>query len=145
VFVRVEPSVPLETSDLVRLNHKPALKMSQPSLVWVQDLRKSKEQLISEFSPNYRQRYRNAHKKGLRIAASVDCDDVRILLQMVHEVADHNQIVPHPDEYYRRMVSVLTERHAATLYVAWHHDDAVAAAIVFDSPTTRHPTWLTVC
>ncbi|MFY1671694.1 lipid II:glycine glycyltransferase FemX [Plantactinospora sp. WMMB334] len=137
-FIRVEPLVPLEKADLVRLGHKPALTEIEPSVVLEQDLRKSKEQLLSEFSLNNRQRFRNARKKGLQIEASKNSADVRYLLQMVHEVAVRNQIVPHPDEHYRHLADVLLERDAATLYIVRHEGDAVSAAIVFDSPTTRH-------
>lgn len=137
-FVRVEPYVPLRTEDLERLGHRPAIREIVPSLLWVQDLSKSRDELIAEFSKNNRQRYRNAHKKDIRIVAGRDIAYVPILLRMLQEVAEHNKIVQHPNHYFVQMARTLTERNAATLYTAWHADDPVSAAIVFDSPTTRH-------
>lgn len=137
-FIRVEPWGPLQTEDLERLEHRPAIREIVPSLLWIQDLTKSRDELMTEFTKNNRQRYRNAHKKGIQIVGSRDSADVEILLRMLHEVATHNKIVQHPDDYFRTMARVLTERDAATIYIGRHEDDPVCAALVFDSPTTRH-------
>jgi lipid II:glycine glycyltransferase (peptidoglycan interpeptide bridge formation enzyme) len=138
IFVRMEPWAPLTKADLKQLKHRPALKEIQPSLVWLQDLTKPRDQIFKEMSKNNRQRYRNAAKAGVRIQASHDPGDVDALLMVVHEVAAHNHIIQHPDDYFRTMAQVLLPRDAATLYIARHHDKPVSAAIVFDSPTTRH-------
>jgi lipid II:glycine glycyltransferase (peptidoglycan interpeptide bridge formation enzyme) len=139
LFIRSEPWAPVERHDVLALGYAPARRNLQPGLTWVQDLRgKSHDGLLGEFSANNRNRYRNAHKKGLTVTASTDPADVEILLAMVHDVARNNGITPHDDDYYRRQAGTLAGRGAATLYVTRHHDRPVAAAIVFDSPTTRY-------
>jgi len=137
-FIRLEPYVPLQKEDLVRLGHQPAIREIVPSLLWVQDLTKSRDQLLAEMAKNNRQRYRNAHKKDVTIKSSQDVSEVTILLRMLQEVAEHNKIVQHPNQYFVQMARTLFERDAATLYTAWHASEPVSAAIVFDSPTTRH-------
>jgi len=137
-FVRVEPWAPVRSADLVALRHTPAPRPVQPALTWVQDLTRPREVLFAEFSANNRNRYRNAHKKDLRIEQSTDPADVAILLRMIHDVAANTGITPHADHYYQQQVAVLLRRRAGALYLARHHGEPVAAAIVFDSPTTRY-------
>lgn len=138
LFIRSEPHAPVTRDDLLALGHQPARRNTQPALTWVQDLRKTRDELLGEFAANNRNRYRNAHKKDLTVAASADATDVPILLDMIHEVAGHTGMRPHDDDYYRKQADALTARGAATIYVARHRDRPVAAAIVYDSPTTRY-------
>ncbi|ROP34108.1 lipid II:glycine glycyltransferase (peptidoglycan interpeptide bridge formation enzyme) [Couchioplanes caeruleus] len=137
LFIRSEPWAPVGRDDVAALGFFPARNL-QPGLTWVQDLRKTRDELFSEFSANNRNRFRNAHKKGLSITSSTDVADVEILLDMIHDVSNNTGMQPHEDDYYRRQAKALLDRDAATLYVARHHDKPVAAAIVYDSATTRY-------
>jgi hypothetical protein len=137
IFARTEPIAPITETDLRQLGHKPALKSMQPAHTWVQDLTKSREALFNEFSANNRNRYRGAAKKGISITQSTTPGDVGILLRMLHDVADRVGAKMHDDEYFRIMAEVIMGRDAATLYVAWHEGEPVAASLAFDTSTTR--------
>jgi lipid II:glycine glycyltransferase (peptidoglycan interpeptide bridge formation enzyme) len=137
-FIRSEPYAPVTRDDLIALGYHQAKRNMQPGLTWVQDLRKTHDELLGEFAANIRNRYRNAYKKELTVASSTDAADVAILLDMIHDVANNTGMQPHDDDYYRRQATALMERDAATIYVARHRDRPVAASIVYDSPTTRY-------
>ncbi|GAB7044009.1 MULTISPECIES: lipid II:glycine glycyltransferase FemX [Catenuloplanes] len=138
-FIRVEPWAPVTRDDLVKLGHFPSKRNMQPGLTWVQDLPgKTKDQLVLEFAPNVRNRWRNAYKKDISVVSSTNPDDVEILLQMIHDVSNHTGMIPHDDDYYRRQTKTLLERGAGTLYITKHGEQPIAAAIVYESPTTRY-------
>lgn len=138
LFIRSEPYAPVSPADLLALGYRPARRNLQPALTWVQDLRKTRDELLGEFAANNRNRYRNAYKKELAVTASTDVADVTILLDMIHDVARHTGMRPHDDDYYRKQAAALMGRDAATIYIARHRDRPVAAAIAYDSPTTRY-------
>ncbi len=105
----------------------------------MQDLQgKSRDELVLEFAPNVRNRWRNAYKKDISVVSSTNLDDVEILLQMLHDVSNHTGMIPHHDDYYRRQAKALIDRDAATLYVTRQGEQPIAAAIVYESPTTRY-------
>ncbi|MFI5495758.1 lipid II:glycine glycyltransferase FemX [Actinoplanes sp. NPDC051859] len=137
LFIRSEPWAPVAREDVAALGFFPARNL-QPGLTWVQDLDKTRDQLFGEFSANNRNRFRNAHKKGLSITSSTDVADVEILLEMIRDVSNNTGMIAHNDDYYRHQAKALLERNACTLYVARHHDKPVAAAIVYESETTRY-------
>lgn len=139
-FIRVEPwAQTVERDDLTKLGLLPSKRNMQPGLTWVQDLQgKTRDALVLEFAANVRNRWRNAYKKEISVAPSTDPGDVEILLQMIHDVSKNTGMIPHGDDYYRVQAKTLMERNAATLYVTKQGDQPIAAAIVYDSPTTRY-------
>lgn len=136
LFVRLEPIVPLK--DLSDYRLKRALKDIQPPQTLLQYLNKSHQELLADLTPTNRNLFNTAEKKGLSFHASHDPKEMHVFLQMIHDVAAHTGIKPHPDSYYQIMATVLLPRKAATLYIAKHQGKPVAAAFVFDSPTTRY-------
>lgn len=138
LFVRVEPIVPLTPPQLAHIGLKRALKDIQPPQTWVQDLTKSDDELLADFTATNRNLYRTYRNKGLVIRASENPKDMAIFLAMIHDVAKHTGMQPHPDAYYTAMAKTLLPRKAATLYIISAGKSPVGAAFVFDSPTTRY-------
>lgn len=136
LFVRLEPIAPINNLPDYKL--KKALKNIQPPQTWLQDLTKSKDELLADLTATNRNLYNTAIKKGLHFYASSEPKDMIIFLQMIHDVARHTGMKPHSDHYYQTMADVLLPRKAASLYIAEHQGLPVAAAFVFDSPTTRY-------
>ncbi|MFI5843921.1 lipid II:glycine glycyltransferase FemX [Catenuloplanes sp. NPDC051500] len=140
-FIRVEPwARTVERDELGKLGLLPSKRNMQPGLTWIQDdlQGKTRDALVLEFAANVRNRWRNAYKKEISVAPSEDPADVEILLQMIHDVSKNTGMIPHGDDYYRIQAKTLMERNAATLYVTRQGDQPIAAAIVYDSPTTRY-------
>lgn len=138
IFVRVEPTLPTIKLGLASLGLKPALKDIEPAQTWALDLTQSSEDILGGFTPTNRNLYRTADKKGLHFRASSDPKEVKIFLTTIRDVAARTGIRPHSGAYYRVMAQTLFPRGAAQLYIAEHNSSPVAAAIVFDSPTTRY-------
>jgi len=138
LFVRIEPLVTKQKVALSDFKLKHALKDIQPPQTWVLDLHHTEEQIMGGFTPTNRNLYRTAANKGLTFRASHEPEDMRIFLQMIHDVAKHTGITQHPDTYYLTMAGVLLPRKAATLYIAEHEGAPVAAAFTFDAPHTRY-------
>jgi lipid II:glycine glycyltransferase (peptidoglycan interpeptide bridge formation enzyme) len=137
-FARLEPIVPTNPAQLRELGLKPAIKDIQPRLTWVQNLRKSEDELLAGMTATNRNLYRNHQTKGLLLRASTDPKEMKIFIKMMAEVALRNRILQHPDKYYKMMAEVLLSRGAAKLYIAEHEGKPVASAFCFDSPTTRY-------
>ena len=138
LFVRIEPFTPNNHFALGDYKLKPALKNIQPAQTWVQQLSQSDDELLAQMTPTNRNLYRNAKSKDLYIRASDNPKDISIFLTMIHDVAAHTGMQPHTDHYYTTMANVLLPRKAGMLYIAEHATSPVAAAFVFDSPTTRY-------
>lgn len=138
LFVRVEPLLTDQKVAFSDFKLKRAIKDIQPPQTWVLNLRHTEDQIMGEFTPTNRNLYRTASKKGLTFRASHEPADVKIFLQMIHDVANHTGMKPHSDKYYTTMAKVLLPRKAATLYIAEHEGKPVAAAIVFDAPNVRY-------
>ncbi len=138
VFVRLEPIVHLQGTDLFSLGLKPALKDIQPRLSWAQNLQKSEDELLNELTDTNRNLYRNYQNKGLKLRDSRQPTDMPLFIKLMRDVARHNGILQHTDHYYQTMADILLSRGAATLYVAEFEAKAVATAFCFDSPTTRY-------
>lgn len=136
LFVRMEPIAPVK--DLPGYKLKKALKNIQPAQTWLQDLTKSKDSLLADLTSTNRNLFNTAAKKGLTFRRAEDPKEMSIFLQMIHDVAVHTGMKPHTDHYYQIMADVLVPRKAGALYIAEHNGAPVAAAFVFDSPTTRY-------
>lgn len=137
-YLRVEPQGPLHERDLSRLGLLSAHRAIQPRYTWVKDLQASEEELLAEMSATNRNLYRTAGKKGLTFRVSTDPHETPLFIDMMHEVAGHNGITIHPDQYYKLMTKTLMPLDALKLYVAEHKGKPVATALVLDSPTTRY-------
>jgi lipid II:glycine glycyltransferase (peptidoglycan interpeptide bridge formation enzyme) len=141
VFVRVEPQTGAQTAEpqqLRKLGLRPALKDIQPKVTWVQDLTKTPEQLLAEFTATKRNLYNNYHTKGLAMRQSRRPEDVPAFVKLMQGMATHNGITVHSEHYYRTMAAVLLPRGAAALYLTEHEGNIVAAALAFDTPVTRY-------
>jgi lipid II:glycine glycyltransferase (peptidoglycan interpeptide bridge formation enzyme) len=138
LFVRMEPFLPNNHFALGDYKLKHALKDIHPPQTWVQRLGQSEDELLAQMTPTNRNLYRNYKNKGLHIRVSDDPADIKIFIQMIRDVERHTGIQAHTDNYYRTMAKVLLPRNVAQIYITEHDHSPVAAALVFDSPTTRY-------
>lgn len=138
-FLRIEPTYPL-TPDFLRQNgFKPVTyQQLNPTHTLVIDLSKSENDILAQMSQNSRNLTRNYAKKGLTITQSQDPKDITILTSLLQGVAARNSITPHSDDYFKKQAEVLLPLGAAHLFYVSHQDQPIAAALVYDSPTTRY-------
>lgn len=138
IFVRVEPNCNISPDHMRELGAVPAPRDIQPAHTWRVDLRATEESIIAAMRATNRNLHRNAATKGISFRKSSDPKEVEILLGFVHEVARRTRIRPHSDEYFRLQARTLMPLNAAHLFFAEYEGEPIAAALVYDSETTRY-------
>jgi lipid II:glycine glycyltransferase (peptidoglycan interpeptide bridge formation enzyme) len=137
-FIRVEPTQGITTDQLRIRGFRPVTyQQLQPSHTQMIDLTQPEEAILANMSQNSRNITRNYHKKGISIRTSYDPADIQILTSLLARVASRNHITPHGDDYFKQQATTLFPLKAAVLYIAEYEDIPIAAALVFDSETTR--------
>lgn len=116
----------------------------QPKEIFVIDISKTEDQLLSEMKSKTRYNIRLAEKKGVEVREFSKKADkekyVEEFLKLNRETAKRDGFVSHSDGYYRKMVETLPE-DMISLYVAEHEGKAIAANLVIffgDTATYAH-------
>jgi lipid II:glycine glycyltransferase (peptidoglycan interpeptide bridge formation enzyme) len=136
--LRIQPTgIHFKQADLIKLGLKP-IDYSQPSHTWHIDLTKSREALIADMNQNNRSIIRNYTKKGLSYERSHDPEDVSRLTSLLHQVANRNKITIHSDDYLKDQATSLIANNAASLHFINLEDKTIAAALVYEDPTTYY-------
>lgn len=138
-FIRIEPTHPFRPDFLRQMGCK-AVNYQQlnPAHTLVVGLDQSEEDILAQMSQNSRNLTRNYANKGLRIVQSQDPSDISILTTLLHAVAARNNITPHSDDYFKKQAATLFPLDAARLFYTVYDEKPIAAALVYDSPTTRY-------
>ena len=137
-FIRVEPIGNLSKRDLVDAKLIKAKRNVQPAHTWCVDVSPSADEIIAQMSATTRNLHRNIAPKGLTITSSHNPQDIDKLLKLLEAVAKHNGITVHSDTYLRKQAEILLPSGDASLYLAWFAGGCIAAALVYDSATTRY-------
>lgn len=138
-FVRVEPTTDITPDQLATRGLRPVTyQQLQPAHTQVIDLSPTPDELLAGMSQNSRNITRNYHKKGVTIHTSHDPSDIHILTDLLAPVATRNHIQTHSVEYFRAQAETLFPAQSATLYYASVNTTPIAAALVYDSGTTRY-------
>lgn len=137
-FIRVEPTQGITTDQLRIRGFRPVTyQQLQPSHTQIIDLAQPEETILANMSQNSRNITRNYHKKGVTIRSSHDPKDITILTSLLAKVASRNHITAHSNAYFQTQAETLLPSKAATLYIAEYEGSPIAAALIFDSNTTR--------
>lgn len=137
-FIRIEPQAPQIKKTLRTLRAKRAHRDIQPKHTLVKDLTQSDDDLYGEMLPTNRRLTKRSKEAGFSSIKSHDPADIRIFLDMIHQVAKRTGIQPHSDKYFTLMAKTLLPLKAATLFIETHNDKTVAAAFVFEDSHTRY-------
>jgi lipid II:glycine glycyltransferase (peptidoglycan interpeptide bridge formation enzyme) len=106
----------------------------QPKEVFVVDIEKSPEQLLSEMKTKTRYNIGIAQKKGVKIYScdkkEMECMRAELeFFRLTKEMAMRQGIVSHPEEYYRKMIEALPSE-MLKIYVAEFDGKIIAANLV---------------
>lgn len=136
--LRVQPTgIPISKSELSSLKLK-QIDYSQPSHTWHIDLSKDRDEIIADMNQNNRSIVRNYSKKGLMYEQSNNPKDITRLTHLLHQVADHNKITVHSDEYFEKQATSLIGSDAASLHFITFEEQTIAAALVYEDATTSY-------
>jgi lipid II:glycine glycyltransferase (peptidoglycan interpeptide bridge formation enzyme) len=138
-FLRIEPTYLFDEAALRHQGFQPVTyQQLNPAHTLVIDLSIPEDELLMQMSQNSRNLTRNYAKKGLALAQSRDPDDISILTSLLKGVASRNKITPHSDEYFKKQAAALFPLDAARLFYMTLEGKPIAAALVYDSETTRY-------
>ncbi|HAV11219.1 MAG TPA: hypothetical protein DCX32_01615 [Candidatus Moranbacteria bacterium] len=105
----------------------------QPKEIFVVDISKSEQELLSEMKSKTRYNIRLAEKKGVVISCPQSVIDreryLEEFLKLNRETAERDGIVTHPDEHYRKMAEIFPE-DIFRIYVAEYQGKIIAANLV---------------
>ena len=105
----------------------------QPKEIFVVDISKSEEELLSEMKSKTRYNVRLAEKKGVVIGYPLSVIDrekyLEEFLRLNRETAERDGIVTHPDGHYRKMAEISPE-DILRIYVAEYQGKIIAANLV---------------
>ncbi|MDR3298106.1 MAG: peptidoglycan bridge formation glycyltransferase FemA/FemB family protein [Candidatus Nomurabacteria bacterium] len=133
LFIRIEPTLPFSPEEMSKYGLKKTKNIS-PEHTQILDLTSSESDLLSSMKPNNRNLYRNHTKKGITITTTKDPTKVTILTDLMRGVSAHNHFHTHSPEYLKNQLA----SGFATLYVASLDQKPIAAALVYDTKTTRY-------
>ena len=140
-FIRVEPTAGISQKQLRQRGFLPVTyNQLQPAHTQIIDLTPPRGDILAGMSQNSRNITRNYHKKGLVIQTSHNPAAITILTNLLAEMAQRTGIRTHSAAYLSAQADSLLPSGAATLYYAANTDEPdtpLAAALVYDSPTTR--------
>ncbi|MDO4684823.1 MAG: peptidoglycan bridge formation glycyltransferase FemA/FemB family protein [Candidatus Saccharibacteria bacterium] len=132
-FVRVEPLGTQFSPTTLQLRK---VQYSQPAHTWQIDLTQSQDDIIAAMKQNNRSIYRNYHKKGLSYRHSTNPTECHHLLDLLHEVAAHNNITVHSDNYLQAQANTLLPAGHGRLHFIEYEGRVIAAALTYESDTT---------
>lgn len=137
--IRIEP-VGLTASDLpIKQHHLKQIDYSSPASTWCVDLTADQDEIIANMNQNNRSIYRNYHKKGLKHSISTKPADIKHLIRLLGQVADHNNITVHSESYFKAQAKVLIKQKAAEIHLIKYKRRVIAAALVYlDSQTSYY-------
>ena len=106
----------------------------QPKEIFVIDISRPEQQLLSEMKSKTRYNIRLAQKHGvsLRITNGYECTNntcIEKFLELTKEMARRQGIVPHPDAYYEKMFATFP-KDMLKLYVAEYNGNVIAANLM---------------
>ena len=138
-FIRIEPTGTVTARDLqVRGLSRVTYNQLQPEHTQIIDLSADEADIIAAMNQNNRNLYRNYAKKGIEMHVSRDPNDLTIFTNMMHRVAERNNIKAHSDSYFKAQANALFPTGDAQLFYATCDGAPIAASIAYDSDTTRY-------
>ena len=142
IFVKFEPLADVVTELVFRKGIKKSKKYIQPQKTVILNLNLLEEELLSQMRHKTRYNIRLAEKKGLRLEESTDVETFWRLLQ---NTAKNDKFYTHTKDYYEKLLSYFhhdrsenTTELSARLFFVYHHNQAIAGAIVMTYGDTAY-------
>jgi len=101
----------------------------QPKELFVIDISKSEEEIIAQMKQKTRYNLRLAEKKNIKIIVSREEKYINEFLRLVKITSERDGIVPHPENYYRKMIEMISAENLQ-LYLAEYEGKIIVANIM---------------
>mgnify|MGYP006189603593 CR=1 FL=1 len=134
-FLRLQPPASVVSPATLKRHGFRHVKYSQPAHTWQLNLNQEIEHIQAGMKQNTRNICRNYQKKGLSYRRSDDPAEIDHLLVLLHQVARHNQIKVHDDDYFRLQAESLMPESASLHFIEFE-GKVIAAALAYHDGTT---------
>lgn len=131
VFVRVQPYPMLLNGNDASTRDMRPIRYSQPEATRVIDLSPSFDDIVAGMSQSKRSVVRNYRNKGLTYRLSTNPKDVKLLLPLLHDIAERNRILVHDDDYIRNQAEALMPDHASLHFIELG-GETISGALLFE-------------
>ncbi len=127
IFLRIEPFLRVEN---VCPDEWIQRRSYNPAVHWMVDLRdKTEAQLLAEMEQKTRYNVRLGERQGVVTRLSTAREDVEVFLSLTHETGERHKIVVRNDHYLRTTFFAMVDSGIASLRVAEHEGEVLAASI----------------
>ena len=109
----------------------------QPKLTWLVDLSQDEKAILGGMRSTSRGLYRNISKKGVTFDISTNPADISVLLAFLHTVSERAAFRAQSDDYLAQAAQHLMPAGSAKLFIARLDGEPIAAALSYDTGTTR--------
>lgn len=137
-YIRLEPIGNITEVDLKDLGFVKAHKNIQPKHTIVNNLNKSEEEILADFSQSIRRVWRKNEKAGIKYRTTYNPDDIKYFLEMIHDVSTRTGMKPHPDNYFKQMAETLFPSKHAGIMLAEYENKPIASIIFFSNGETMY-------
>lgn len=101
----------------------------QPREIFVVDIARPEEELLSGMKPKTRYNIRLAEKHGVKVFETQEEKHRQAFLDLIMQTADRKEIAPHPRDYYEKFFTALPE-DTCRLFVAEYEGEVLAANLL---------------
>lgn len=145
VLIKIDPAVPASdpgiADTLRKLGFQPSPDArggfggTQPRCVMKLDITGTDDEVMARFHQKWRYNIRLAERKGVRVSSDCSRDDLKVFHEIYRVTAQRDGFTGRPLSYFEKLWDVLVTRDLAKLFVAYHGDQALSAAICFLLPS----------
>lgn len=117
-FIRIEPTLPLNASEMAKIAKKLNLKIQKshnldPAHTWHLDLTPEKDTLLKDMESRKVRYWRNHEKKGMKIRTTKDPEQIKILTELLKNLGEVDNFTPQDENHLKNQL----KSGFATLYV----------------------------
>jgi lipid II:glycine glycyltransferase (peptidoglycan interpeptide bridge formation enzyme) len=103
----------------------------QPRYVFRMDITPSEEDLMAGMASKTRYNVRLASRKGVKVRAGENKDDLRIFYDILKETAERDRFLVRDFSYFDSMYDLFVEGGTARLFLAEYKEEIIAATLAF--------------
>jgi len=134
IFVKIDPDISAERSDVARLIEQRGWRASGEQIQFrstlLVDLRRPEEELLSAMKGKWRYNVRLAGRRGVEVHLG-GIDDLPLLYQMYIATSARDDFIIRPYSYYADAWNTFVSRGLAQLFLARHKEDMLAGLLLF--------------
>ncbi|MDD9907350.1 MAG: peptidoglycan bridge formation glycyltransferase FemA/FemB family protein, partial [Rhodospirillaceae bacterium] len=143
-FIRISPfedDKDIHIKNLRKLGFKKAPMHMIAETTWILPLNDNEEDLLRNMKQNHRNLVRRADRDGVKVLTSKDTKDVAKIHELLVTTSKRHKFIPFSLKYLETEFETFLESDSARIFLAYHEEDLLAAAIVFyygDTAVYKH-------